>query len=352
MVAERTTEAGGSPAAQGVRPRCGACGQMVPSTARECPFCGRGLMVDLVVDGAVDGRRAARLAGELAAAARRGSDEVGRRLAEAPGAFLDGLSRAEALACQEILEREGLASRVVPGRQSPPGRSARSADHRAAKPLLSRPGLVLAWKLTALGLVAAAAVWWFARPDRAPTGGADRERPLGFARRASDQGRVWVEPEGVGRGLARLAVGFVAADHRLITSARVAGEVGERVRVDGRTWGRVAAVDEWLGVAVVDLSEAGGKVLVLGESGGVQSGDRLRLPGTAAAEGLVVRYPSRFLGLAWIEVDAQVAETDSGGPVLGPAGEVVGVLQRFPERTAPGLWSCPSSTSSPARRRC
>lgn len=128
----------------------------------------------------------------------------------------------------------------------------------------------------------------------------------------------------------RLAGGFVIAGRRLITSAQVVGGVGDRVRVEGRAWGRVVATDEWLGVAVAELSEPAGTALALGTSGGLQVGDRVLLPGTAAATGTVTRCPVRHLGLAFLELDAQIAETDSGGPVLGPAGKVVGVLQRHP----------------------
>jgi S1-C subfamily serine protease len=299
----------------------------VPAAARECHFCRRGLLVDLVLDGAVEPGWAARLAADLAGVARADLDEVRRRLGAAPGTVFEGLTRAEAQACQVHLERGGVPSRVVPGRQSAPKRVARSGADRLPRVRRPRPGLVLAVRLAALGLVAAAAVWWFARPAGVPSDQTGRERPLGFRGGVADGRRVWVEPEGASSDRARLAGGFAVAGHRLVTSAQVAAGVGDRVRVDGRTVGRVVALDEWLGVAVVELAEPAGSPLALGSCAALRVGDRVVLPGTAAASGTVTAGPVRHLGLAFLEVDAQVAENDSGGPVLGPEGKVVGVLQ-------------------------
>jgi len=330
VVGSGTTDPDGSVATQAVRPRCSACGQLVPAAARECPFCGRGLLVDLVVDGAVDGRRAARLAAELSGAAGWDRDEVGRRLARAPGTILEGLARAEALACHAALERDGVPVRIVAARQGAARRAARAEAGRATATGRVRPGLVLAGRLAALGLVAAAAVWWFVGPGGDASDPAGGVRPLGFRGGGSDGRRVWVEPAETSPDRTRLAGGFAIAGRRLVTSAQVVGGVGDRVRVEGRVEGRVVATDEWLGVAVAELSEPAGTALALVTSSGLKVGDRVLLPGTAAAAGTVTRCPVRHLGLAFLELDAQIADTDSGGPVLSSAGKVVGVLQRHP----------------------
>jgi S1-C subfamily serine protease len=127
-------------------------------------------------------------------------------------------------------------------------------------------------------------------------------------------------------GRADVAKGFVAGHGRVVTVAHVLGP-GD-VRVDGRP-ATVVRRDERLDLAVLSAPVDGPPV---------------RFGGTSEA---VVRHAAaRIDGGAWrrpvLELRAEVADGDSGRPVLGADGRVVGVVFARSSR-AGRAWAVDSS---------
>lgn len=132
-----------------------------------------------------------------------------------------------------------------------------------------------------------------------------------------------------------LGSGFFVTPDRVLTNAHVVAE-GDAVKIlfsDGRELeGQVAERDVRLDMALVRVSSAAAEPLLLGDATALRTGDRVVFVGTPKGmdftvhEGIVSHTARQVLGVAYLQIDANVNPGNSGGPVLDATGRVVGIV--------------------------
>jgi S1-C subfamily serine protease len=312
------------------RELCPRCGEPAALSARVCPHCKGNLLVDVVLDEPpADARaryQAARAIGALGPPAP--SFLAAQQTVGLPGAVLAaGVTRELARTLATILTEHGGKTHAT--------------GHRASEPATGS-GRV-SWPRVAVAVLAAAAIGLFAwtRFTAAPE---EIEIPL-----ASKAPRS-TGPALSTRELAERATpstvklrcagsegsGFFIAEDLVLTNAHVLCPAGETIRAvfeNGRELeGRTEKHDDWLDTALVRVPGAGAHPLPLGDALGLRTGDRVVFIGSPEGldftvhEGILSHSMRTVLGVAYLQIDANVNPGNSGGPLFDPQGRVVGIV--------------------------
>lgn len=132
-----------------------------------------------------------------------------------------------------------------------------------------------------------------------------------------------------------LGSGFFVAPDLILTNAHVVS-MDDTVRIlfsDGRQLeGHVEERHTQLDMALVRVPSAAAEPLLLGDATGLRTGDRVVFVGTPEGmdftvhEGIVSHTARQVLGVAYLQIDANVNSGNSGGPVLDTTGRVVGIV--------------------------
>ena len=133
-----------------------------------------------------------------------------------------------------------------------------------------------------------------------------------------------------------VGAGFFVAPELLVTNAHVLcdGRAALDVELtDGRRLrGRPLRIERALDLATVEVPGAAALPLPLGDATSLAPGSPALAIGSpfgaafTGEPGLVTAVGRAYFGLAYIELDADVAPGSSGGPLLDAAGRVVGVV--------------------------
>jgi len=323
------------------REPCPRCGEPAALSGRVCPHCQGSLLVDVILDAAVaDPRARYHVARELSStgAPAPAFAALQQTLASPRPVLARGLTRTESRRFLELVGDVGLEGRIAP--QATPERATGGGGGGIPK--------------LAIGLGAAAgivlAAFLLLRPDDSTRAGGEAPAiaptgavPVPVAE--SRQGRqlsprdlaalatpstVMLQADG------RIGTGFFVASDLVLTNAHVAGAAGARVEAvfaDGRRLpGQTSQSEEWLDLALVRVPGARAEPLPLGDSMTLETGDRVVFIGTPEGleftvhQGIVSHTARQNLGVAYVQLDANVNPGNSGGPVLDDRGRVVGVV--------------------------
>jgi serine protease Do len=268
--------------------------------------------------------------------------EAQKALASPRPVLARSLTREEARNLAELLEARGLPARTTPQQTSIAGSVSSSAASAS-----SGAG---AWSRIAIGALAAgillaAAVLWL-RPGRASRD----EVPVAIAK----EGPAPIVPVSSAplspRGIADLATpstvmlrsgnslgsGFFVDNDLVLTNAHVVADGNATVTAvfsDGREIvGSVERRNESIDLALVRVRDSQAEPLRIGDATSLHTGDRVVFIGTPEGlaftvhEGIVSNTSRQSLGVAYLQLDANVNPGNSGGPVLDSQGRVVGVV--------------------------
>jgi serine protease Do len=323
------------------REACFACGEPVSLEALVCPYCDRSVLADVVLEAPLgDSRLRYQLARSLTAlGVPLGSFlEVQKALAAPRPAVARHLTRAQAARVLETLEAAGVAAVL-------------RASQRSAASGRSLPAVRDLLNVAALVALVAAAWGWFvwmrpaARPEARPTAATAAATSTGAASPES-RGRATLTSQELARRAVpstillrcarSLGAGFFVTDELLLTNAHVLCPSGERPRIvfaDGRELaGDVMRSDERLDMALVRVAGAAAQPLPLGDVGTLSVGDKVVLVGNPRGldstfhEGSVSNLSRAVLGVAYVQVEAEIEPGNSGGPLIDVHGRVVGIV--------------------------
>jgi serine protease Do len=133
-----------------------------------------------------------------------------------------------------------------------------------------------------------------------------------------------------------VGTGFFVAPDLVLTNAHVLCPGGEEIRAvfaDGREFtGRPVESDSWLDLGLVRVPGTGASPLPLGDATVLRTGDEVVFVGTPQGleftvhEGIVSHTGRNLLGVAFLQIDANVNSGNSGGPLFDQQGRVVGIV--------------------------
>lgn len=320
------------------REPCPRCGEPAALIGRVCPHCQGSLLVEVVLDAPVaDPRARYQISRSLAALGPPAPDfsSAQRELASARPVLARGLTREAArrlLASAAELGLEGQA--VFPQKKERP--ESRIPPWAVAGALGSL--LVVALLIAFLGgkeaPEAASEEGTTLQPDAMPARISESRdaRPLS----PRELAELATPSTVVLRNGGSLGSGFFVKPDLVMTNAHVVAAEREPVAIvfsDGReVEGRVMDRDTRLDVALVQVPSAAAEPLALGDATGLRTGDRVVFVGTPEGmdftvhEGIVSHTARRLLGVAYLQIDANVNPGNSGGPVLDGTGRVVGIV--------------------------
>ncbi len=301
----------------GLYDSCPHCQQAVPADAWVCAFCRRDLAVDVVLAPVANPRERYRLARLLADAGPPFPDfaRLQQVLAEPAPRLARRVTREAAFGFAGPLEARGVAFELLPS--DAPGQAGGVAGLLDRVGGLSGRNQVLA-ALALLGLggaLVAGLAWLWA------------SRPLGHA----ELGRIGQASTVVVTSGGCTGSGFYVSRSAVLTNAHVICAPGGPVGV-GRLQGRVTRSEPGLDIALVEVSGGTGKPLPLGDAGALEPGDPIVLVGAplgmqgAVHVGRVSNPHQPLMGVTYLQLDANVNPGNSGGPLLNPRGEVVGIV--------------------------
>lgn len=319
------------------REPCPRCGEPAALIGRVCPHCQGSLLVDVVLDAPVADPR-------VRYQVSRGLDALGpptpvfavaqRELASPRPVLARGLTREVARRLVASISELGLHGRTVSRLQE--------------KPESRVPPWVVPGALAAL-LILAVLIAFSGRerpgapeppegttlqPDALPARVSESRtgRPLS----PRDLAEMATPSTVVLRNGGSLGSGFFVTPDLVLTNAHVVAAEREPVAIvfsDGRELeGQVADRDTRLDIALVRVPSAAAEPLPLGDATGLRTGDRVVFVGTPQGmdftvhEGIVSHTARHVLGVAYLQIDANVNPGNSGGPVLDTTGHVVGIV--------------------------
>ncbi len=322
---------------------CGRCGQSVDLREPDCPHCGAGLLVDVLLHGHPPDPRlrykVARAAQSLPGAPALTAIQAG--LAGSPPVLARGVTRAFAHDALPLLSENGLRGSIE--------------KHQAATASQHSPWRLVLGGLAAVVLLAVTWVGWQRFVQKMepkgprltvadlPTGLPTRPgqaTPIAAAASAPRSPRELAKsgllataslrcPNSVGSGF------FVRAD-LLVTNGHVVCAGSDEIQVvmsDNRQLaGRVLRKAEHVDLALVSVAGAGAQPLPLGDVGDLEVGDKVVIVGSPLGldftvhEGSVSSLRRSASGVAYMQLDAKLNPGNSGGPVIDGQGRVVGVV--------------------------
>ncbi len=322
------------------RGSCFDCGEAVPVQARICPFCRAGLLVDILLTSIPEDRKARyELAKVIAAMGPPFPPVAGiLKLMGTPGIpMAGGVTREEGEALQASLENLSCPS-VLVRRKERPVQSFFSelAEEHGRHPWLL-PAIITACLLLVAGAFLA------------------RRKSVGQPEPAvAATSPVVVKMQQMGSGeLADLAAsvldsvvslrtsnsagaGFFVEPSLVLTNFHVIGSSGSSLEVTVRdrekVHGKVVRSDEWLDIALVDVSPAKGTPLRLGDALAVRTGDRVFAFGSpyglsfSLAPATVSNTERGVLGAVYLQIDGNINPGNSGGPLVDTKGRAVGIV--------------------------
>ncbi|HSF39086.1 MAG TPA: trypsin-like peptidase domain-containing protein [Thermoanaerobaculia bacterium] len=322
------------------REPCPRCGEPAALIGRVCPHCQGSLLVEVVLDAPVaDPRARYQIARALASFGPPAPDfsSAQRELASPRPVLARGLTREAARRLLANAAELGLPGQAVFPRKKP------RAESRV-------PPWAVAGALGAMLLLAVLIAFW----GRKEPGGAPEPPPQGTTLQpdalparvsegrdarplsARDLAELATPSTVVLRNGGSLGSGFFVQPDLILTNAHVVAAEREPVEIvfsDGRELqGQVRSRDARLDIALVQVSSAAAEPLALGDSTELRTGDRVVFVGTPEGmdftvhEGIVSHTARHVLGVAYLQIDANVNPGNSGGPVLDTTGRVVGIV--------------------------
>lgn len=319
------------------REPCPRCGEPAALIGRVCPHCQGSLLVEVVLDApVVDPRARYQISRSLAALGPPAPDfsTAQRELASPRPVLARGLTREAARRLLASAAELGLQGQTV-------------FPQKKARPESRVPPWAVAGALGAL--LAVAALIAFSGGKEAP--GAPPEgttlQPGAVPARVSesrdarplsprDLAEIGTPSTVVLRNGGSLGSGFFVKPDLILTNAHVVAAEREPVAVvfsDGHEiQGQVMERDTRLDIALVQVPSAAAEPLALGDATGLRTGDRVVFVGTPEGmdftvhEGIVSHTARQILGVAYLQIDANVNSGNSGGPVLDGTGRVVGIV--------------------------
>jgi serine protease Do len=264
---------------------------------------------------------------------------IRRALEAGQGVLLSRISEDLARQAEDLLAAHGAEARRVPHS----GAASTIVESPAQVPARWLP---LRWLLGSAIAVAILVVWvWLARPDTAPEKhAAAPQDPVAEVALAATSPVLSPRQLGALAGASAaslrcaesLGSGFFIGTDLLLTNAHVLCEDGSPLEVvlgDGRKLSGVAErEDRWLDVALVRVAGARQPALRLGDASGLQQGDQLYFYGSprgldfTLSQAMLSHATRPLQGLAYLQLDGNVNPGNSGGPLLDPRGEVVGIV--------------------------
>lgn len=322
------------------REPCPRCGEPAALIGRVCPHCQGSLLVEVVLDAPVDDPRARyQIARALASFGPPAPDFafIQRALASPRPVLARGLTREAARRLLAHAAELGLHGQAV-------------FPQKKARPESRVPPWAVA---AALGVLLVVAVL-IAFSGSKSSGSGSEPPPEGTvlqpdavpARISESRDAPALSP----RELAEIATpsavvlknggslgsGFFVQPDLVLTNAHVVAAEREPVAIvfsDGRELeGHVVERDTRLDIALVRAPSASVEPLALGDATGLRTGDRVVFVGTPEGmdftvhEGIVSHTARQVLGVAYLQIDANVNPGNSGGPVLDSTGRVVGIV--------------------------
>lgn len=132
-----------------------------------------------------------------------------------------------------------------------------------------------------------------------------------------------------------VGTGFFVDREIILTNAHVVCPEGDEMKVvlagGGEFAGTTMRKDDWLDLALVNVSGAGAKPLPIGDALGLEAGDKVVMMGSpkglefTVQEGIVSHPGRNVLGLAYVQLGIHINPGNSGGPVVDDLGRVVGI---------------------------
>jgi serine protease Do len=319
------------------REPCPRCGEPAAMAGLVCPHCQGSLAVDVEVQTPVDDPRVRyRTARKISVLAtpRLSFLEVEKALAQRGGAVARLVSRQVAREIAAAVEEGGgrATARAPAEQEAPPPAGGESSQARP--PALWRRGVRIA--IRALSVLAA--IWilivivFLVRSGRR-SGGRLVFGPLTpseIAERAMNSTVTLRCGPAIGTG-------FFVTEDLAVTNSHVLCRQGDSLEVlfrDGqKRRGRVFKQDPDLDLAVVRVLNADAKPLPIGDAAELTPGDRVLTVGNpigfdfTVTQGIVSNTSRVFLGVGYIQIDANINPGNSGGPLLlGETGAVVGIV--------------------------
>ena len=331
------------------REPCHRCGEPAALAARVCPHCGGSALVDVFATQAVpDPRRRYQVArvvvglgvpgasiGSVQSALGLPGMPIASSLTRAAARALIGALGEHGVAAAERHVREAAGAREAPVR--PFGKEPPARRGRPVVPVL----------LLGMAAFAAVGTWRELRPragEDVPAGGGGSSTVPATAADAAG-GDVLTTRQVAERAMpstvslrcrSSVGAGFFVAEELLLSNAHVAcpGERFIQAVLDG---GRQLAAelvkrDDDLDLATFRIPGARGVPLPLGDATALGPGDRVVLIGSPRGleftvhEGIVSNAGRNHLGVAYLQIDANVNPGNSGGPLLDSGGRVVGIV--------------------------
>jgi serine protease Do len=321
------------------REPCPRCGEPAALIGRVCPHCQGSLLVDVVLDVPVADPR-------VRYQISRGLDSLG------PPAPVFALAQRELASPRPVLAR-GLTREVARrllASIAELGLHGQAVSRSREKPESRVPPFAVAGVLAVL-LVVAALIAFSGRGRREgapepPPEGTTLQPDILPARISEDRTAHPLSPRDLAeiatpstvvlRNGGSLGSGFFVTPELVLTNAHVVAAERTPVTIvfsDGRELeGQVAERNPRLDIALVRVPSAAAEPLLLGDATELRSGDRVVFVGTPEGmdftvhEGIVSHTARQVLGVAYLQIDANVNPGNSGGPVLDTTGRVVGVV--------------------------
>lgn len=320
------------------REPCPRCGEPAALIGRVCPHCQGSLLVDVVLDVPVADPRARYQIS-------RGLDALG------PPAPVFAVAQRELASPRPVLAR-GLTREVARrllANITELGLQGQAVSRQKEKPESRVPPFAIAGVLAAL-LVLAVVIAFSGRekpgsapepppegttlqPDALPARISESRTPRPLSPR--DLAEIATPSTVVLRCGGSLGSGFFVTPDLVLTNAHVVS-LDDTVKIlfsDGRKLeGQVEERHTQLDIALVRVSSAAAEPLPLGDATGLRTGDRVVFVGTPEGmdftvhEGIVSHTARQVLGVAYLQIDANVNPGNSGGPVLDTTGRVVGIV--------------------------
>jgi len=330
------------------RDPCPQCGEPAAVSGRVCPHCHGSLLVDVELAAPVaDPRARYQLSRELAALGPPAPafPEAHKALASPRPVLARSLTRAEARSLVELLAARGLPVRTTPQRTSAAGSPSPASSAPSASSEAGAWSRIAIGALTA-GILLAAIVLWLrsgrAASNEAPVAATKEEGPA----LAVPVSSVPLSPRGIAdlatpstvmlRSGNSLGSGFFVDKDLVLTNAHVVADGNATVTAvfsDGREIvGSVERRNESIDLALVRVRDSQAEPLRIGDATSLHTGDRVVFIGTPEGlaftvhEGIVSNTSRQSLGVAYLQLDANVNPGNSGGPVLDSQGRVVGVV--------------------------